>query len=204
MGVLVQDSFTDSNGTLLQNHTPEVGSAWAKISGIDATIQSNKLSIGGGTHALYYNDITILADVYAQLKRTTSYVNPMILIVRYGDPDWYVYFKEGVGLYEVTFGGHDLIQAYTTTLAIGETAKIEAVGSDLKLYYDDVLKASCTIPVAPTFGKVGLGYEGTNETFDDFEAGAAGAPPTSPTGFTATCTKKTKPLLDWFGWHEIT
>ena len=39
----VTDSFTDDDGVLLENHTPDVGSAWEKIYGPAADIQSNEV-----------------------------------------------------------------------------------------------------------------------------------------------------------------
>ena len=31
MSILVQDSFTDTNGKPLESHTPDVGGAWVNI-----------------------------------------------------------------------------------------------------------------------------------------------------------------------------
>jgi len=44
MPILVQDSFTDTNGVLLQNHTPEIGGAWIQDTvGGTAEINTNRL-----------------------------------------------------------------------------------------------------------------------------------------------------------------
>lgn len=45
---LGSDTFTDANGTLLTAHTPTAGPSWTvPLAGANATIQSNRLSLGG-------------------------------------------------------------------------------------------------------------------------------------------------------------
>ncbi len=45
---LGSDTFTDTNGTLLTAHTPTAGPLWSvPLAGSNATIQSNRLSLGG-------------------------------------------------------------------------------------------------------------------------------------------------------------
>lgn len=55
----VTDSFTDTDGVLLENHTPDVGSAWAKIFGPSAEIQSNEaFKPLGGFFSLYVQEVS--------------------------------------------------------------------------------------------------------------------------------------------------
>lgn len=50
MSVINADTFTDTNGTLLDAHTPDVGGAWSFINGVGILhIQSNKAAYQGGT-----------------------------------------------------------------------------------------------------------------------------------------------------------
>jgi len=50
MATVAQDTFTDTSGTLLANHTPDIGTGWTisgAAGGEDPDIQSNQLRMGG-------------------------------------------------------------------------------------------------------------------------------------------------------------
>jgi hypothetical protein len=51
--ILAQDTFTDANGTLLQNHTMDLGSGWTRIGTQDVSITSNQISYTVNSPANY-------------------------------------------------------------------------------------------------------------------------------------------------------
>ena len=53
MGIVIYDSFTDVDGTLLENHVPEVGGKWRKVSTGTAKIASNMAVWNAGIVAVY-------------------------------------------------------------------------------------------------------------------------------------------------------
>jgi len=55
MGIVIYDSFTDVDGTLLQNHTPEIGGRWQSLLG-GIKIQSNAAVWNNGVG--YYQNLT--------------------------------------------------------------------------------------------------------------------------------------------------
>ena len=203
MAILIQDSFTDTNGTLVEDHTPEIGGAWNKVTGISATIQSNEVDVGGSENPLYINSISDVADVYSQIKKTQN--DGFLLIGRYTDINNYYFFDEGTGIRKFVAGTPSTLAAYATLLSVGEVAKLEIVGTTLNLYVDDVLKATTTDSSFST-GKVGFrclgGIFGNN--YDDFEAGGAVAlPPDAPENLTATCLKTKIPAIHGFSFNFV-
>ena len=55
MGIVIYDSFTDVDGTLLQNHTPEIGGRWQSLLG-GIKVQSNAAVWNNGVG--YYQNLT--------------------------------------------------------------------------------------------------------------------------------------------------
>jgi hypothetical protein len=61
---LVQDTFSDTNGTLLENHTPDIGGRWTNISTGNASIQSNTLFPSSGAASRFYVNASLPAADY--------------------------------------------------------------------------------------------------------------------------------------------
>lgn len=197
MAILVQDTFTDTNGTQLSSHSPDIGGAWIDpiFSVEEAQIQSNKLLVG--FDAFYYNDISNVADVYVQIDCVTDGASLLAgLVVRYTDSSNYYYYDPGFGIKKLVGGTPTTIAAYADAQTAGSTYKLEAIGTTLTLYKDGSPVASTTDSDLTT-GKPGFAPRGTGATLDNFEAGdaAPSTPPDTPTGFTATCVKNTAPSI---------
>lgn len=60
MAIYISDTFTDTNGTAIASHTPDVGGAWNTSGGI--TIQSNQLICGQFNSGHPYNSTTSMAS----------------------------------------------------------------------------------------------------------------------------------------------
>ena len=189
MGILVQDNFTDSNGTPLTSHTPDIGPAWLLDKGVGYLIQGNQLDCLSSRPSTMLNNITDTADVYVQWKKTfTGGTYNMCTILRWTDADhWYAYLP-GLGILKKNGGAESVIKSFTDVPTLNVIVKFEASGTTLKVYFDDVEKTSHT-DVDLTTGKTGIMYYlGGSETWDNYEVGDAGGPPADPTGLAATCT----------------
>lgn len=60
MALIVSDTFTDPNGTLIENHTPELGGAWNHEFGSQAEIQGNKAYQPNGVLDRFINQKLVL------------------------------------------------------------------------------------------------------------------------------------------------
>lgn len=49
MGILIKDTFTGINGTVLSNHIPDTGPQWSTITAGDAVLDNNQLKLGVGS-----------------------------------------------------------------------------------------------------------------------------------------------------------
>ena len=64
MGIVIYDSFTGVDGTLLENHAPEVGGRWGRLLSGTLKIQSNALVWNAGSVPLYRNNTPMLGPEY--------------------------------------------------------------------------------------------------------------------------------------------
>jgi len=70
MGILIQDSFTDADGTLLKNHESEIGGLWLPTSGSrDGFIYNNAAEKSDNKHSKQ----SVSFDTYAQAVLSASY-----------------------------------------------------------------------------------------------------------------------------------
>jgi len=92
MAVFFSDTFTDSNGTVLDSHTPETGTGWIERNndGSNMEIQSNEVTGDGGLSdgALYTANATYPSDDYdvtVQIGTADSGDDTFHVIARYTD-----------------------------------------------------------------------------------------------------------------------
>src|SRR6266480_5831394 len=89
MSTLLQDTFTDADGTNLTAHTMTVGSGWTQHNGA-WTVQSNRARPPAATFYSYDSADAGQADVTATLNLVIPGGNPLVLtgfMIRGGDQD---------------------------------------------------------------------------------------------------------------------
>jgi len=178
---LVLDTFTDSDGTSLDAHTPEVGGGWTEQSGNWET-QSNKArtaTTGGAGIATFDAGVSdMLFDV--TVTTPASGTTPGGLVVRYTDDNnyWYVKITPGTDgtdfeLIEVNGGTPTTRASADVDWAASTAYKIRVIvdGNDYwKVYVDGTEKLSYTTANSfnATATKCGLKDEGdANFQFDN-------------------------------------
>src|ERR1700736_354279 len=114
--VLLSDTFTDATGTLLQNHTPDVGPAWTKVAG---TPQVNANQAVGGSAG----DNLVVADAgAADVVQTLDMIfaasdsSRLYLVGRYSDSSnyWQVYNLAGTWRISKVVAGAETVLATAT------------------------------------------------------------------------------------------
>lgn len=158
MTVYLNDTFTDSNGVLLTNHTPEVGGAWLNCNFLGSPItgtndiQSNRARVSynsdweGVQQDLSISDnFEITANWYCTTDarigivwRSNGAGNYMKAQLRQNLSD--VAIKRTTG-----YGENDPVStSYTFTAGTIYTIRIVVEGENHSLYINDVLKISTT------------------------------------------------------------
>lgn len=184
MAILLQDNFNASDGTLLAGRTPDVGSVWATPAPTPSglAIYNNRLSFG--TFYDFHLNTTILpSNQYAQVEHFSSVNgNYTELLARFSGNNGYWLDLTSSGdnynmrIVRTTGGSHTFLTSSIPVAALGtiHTFKIEAIGTSIKAYMDDVLKLSVVNTLyASGYAGVG-GFFSTNSYFDNFTAGSAG------------------------------
>lgn len=112
MAIIFQDTFTDVNGTLLENHTPEVGGSWVdgSVAGHKYHINNNVVQVafmesprdyyylvpaipGQGISNGYVQIDTTGADGFGLLFRHTSITQHYLLVLQSGQGSFILYKK---------------------------------------------------------------------------------------------------------------
>lgn len=196
MTILLQDDFTDVDGTLLQDHTMNVGVGWTKspASTFDATIEGNQLSVINGGLTFYTSDAAV-ADVNVSILFAFTIPgtgNEQIsLLCRESDGNnWWAAQVDDLGNIHLAKddGGIPSNVATGTFSADGAQHKlgIIAVGDGLSVLLDDEVILSGIDAFNQTETVCGLrviNFEGGTEPmlFDDFLVlDATPVPPVPP------------------------
>jgi hypothetical protein len=189
MAVFLSDTFTDSDGTWLQNHTPETGGAWAKRAGGSiGTIQSNKAESNA---SWYTNDATPGGAEYtitADLHSPTDNNEYFYILGRFQDTSNF-YMAEYISSTS-TMKLHKKVSGVTTQLdALAEAwgtssaeAKLELFTATKKFYKDSVEKLTTADDSLTDAGEAGF-INGDDFTVDNFAADDAGGAPPSENAF---------------------
>jgi hypothetical protein len=156
--VVAQDTFTDSDGVYLQDHTPDIGGSWQDIFGDPPStglhIDTNKLAWDGDNHIKYLDSPSIKNGTISLTVLNTF--NPCPAIVGRINPDtfdWIILYKY--------FGTWRLSDGYDETLIDGDVeigTVISMVMEDdvITAYFDDELKATLVTTHVLDAGFVGL------------------------------------------------
>jgi PKD repeat protein len=199
MAILVQDSFTDIDGTSLASHSPDIGGAWVSVTG-SSSIFSNRCD-SNSTLALYYNqfggshqltDASVKIDNY-----TTAFAEPFRLLLRLQDANNFYAWTPGYGIWKRVGGvGNDLLLFVDGT--DGLPVELQMIGNTLYAYHNSILVGQVTDP-SPTFstGFVGFSQRTSSSWIDDITISSIVSPPADPTALTATCTVDNPPSSDF-------
>ena len=180
---IIQDSFTDIDGTLLSSHSPDIGfiNSWIFLNGGTLFIDNNRAkTFSAGVIASYYNNTYIFQDGYCQV---TSYpvgspATLLYLIARCdGINNYYaaLIMDTLVVMRKVVNGVVSNISPIINDIStFGDIYRLEFNGTNLKLIKNsnilidiDDSTFSTGYVAFGTYTITGLSYE----TVDDFKAG---------------------------------
>lgn len=204
MAKFVQDTFTDTNGTLLQNHTGEIGATWAKYPGFtdDSEIQSNRLkAVSDQANTRYYaSGIPSIADVVAQVDVITAndpggvdsdFAGLLLRAdpnVAAGSDQYYVTFANMTTILagnvwtmsKLVGGSYTELGTYISGLSATTTyvLNLKCVGTAISSWIDGVERISVTDSDITAAGRAGLMlYDKDLIQLDNFNADDFSLPP---------------------------
>lgn len=162
-GTFLLDTITDVDGTLLQNHAPELGGPITRNNASDIVISGGRAYLSGATIARY---------TYATTPPNPDYevtaVFDKLSTVAGEQPGFTIRMTSGIAFYRLRWNGTnnmwDLL-ANTTVLASyldafspgqSRTVSLRAVGSTLTVTIDGVAQTPVTDATFSAAGSVGL------------------------------------------------
>lgn len=176
---IVTDTFTGSDGTLLQNHVGEVGATWVQFPGFDSDFTLTNGRIWGragsdptNVDAVYTasgtpptNEYNVLADLYATLPGD-GYNDGMTGVVARADAASQSFYWARLYNYRWRIGKclpspnycTELATSGVVTVTPGQTygMRFEVRNAAKKLYVDGVLMASTTDNSLTATGRAGV------------------------------------------------
>lgn len=177
MTIIIKDSFNRADDTTTLG-IAETGQTW-KYDSSTWGISTNEAYPVSTTNTSFYSYAFIesgISDAVVQVK-LSSLVRVMVLLFRYADLNnlWFVRTngnKNGYEIYKRVSGSWTLKGSFAGA-AVGDTVKVSANGSVIKVYINDVEKASITDNSHITNTKHGIGKQddigtATVAKFDDF------------------------------------
>lgn len=180
MTTIASDTFTDTNGTTLQSHTPSGGGTWTKSiggAGVDIEIQSNQAT-PSGNNAWYYHsqDPTgVEYDCQFTIKQTgsTNYAIGLVGRCSTSAETGYLYHPGGSFhyLYKVSGGSYTELGTYFASVAINDVIKLEIKDATKRVFVNGTQRISSTNNDVTAKGKAGLRGYGTSTTqyVDDWQ-----------------------------------
>ncbi|NIT58398.1 MAG: hypothetical protein GWN00_19880 [Aliifodinibius sp.] len=152
MTIKVQDTFTDTNGTLLNNHTPDtdvVGGGWSGSTA--AEINSNQLRFDTDNSTNTIDGGTSDGDIYFDWIVASAALNRNSLIYRYTDDNnhWRYNLREDNGdvrIVERNGGTNTTRDTASFTFSGGTTyvARMNLSGTSMEGFIDDVSQVTYT------------------------------------------------------------
>lgn len=183
MTIFVSDTFTANDYTLLQNHAPETGGTWVKISANDLNIRSNYLrAYSSGDFGQYYNDAAPGTAEYDVEQDMTKGSGNAGAYARLADSNNYYYWYSTQAVYylrKIVAGVVTLLDTLTEDFPAGATAtKFEIRDASKKVYIGGDQKLTSADNALTSAGYAGVYESDINWHIDNFVATTAGAPPT--------------------------
>lgn len=190
MAQIASDTFTDSNGTLLQSHTPSGGGTWTKgigASGVDIEIQSDRASPSALTSdfSWYYHSVDPTGTEYDctyTVGATPSSAAAIGMTARASTTAETGYLQWTGGgsshhyLYVVTAGAYTELGTYAVTATTNDVIKLEIKDATKRVFVNGTQRISSTDNTHSAKGKVGLRCYGTNTAYgvDNWSVDEAG------------------------------
>lgn len=179
MTTVFSDTFTGTDATQLQSHTPDAGTSWTRLwgstAGLDWVITTNQANpeTSADNGVIYTADATYdSADYYIEWTLVTgpgvSTTRATYAFVRIQDQEnmYGVRLLGSTGtcqLYKKVAGTWTALGSAFTVPANGSVCKLEIIGTTLTFYDDGVSVASASDSDISTAGKAGLGSGGGGE-----------------------------------------
>lgn len=171
MGVIFQDSFTDTNGTALTAHTPDTGTGWTEEENTGSgnqEIQSNHVqSSDAETEVRHiYSAQPNPANTDYEIELTavnasSSSTSPVFLVARFADTNNYysagVYGDGTFKIFKKVSGTVTQLATSSGSISDGDTIKFTVDGTSLDISKNGTSQASVTDSDLSSAGKAGFG-----------------------------------------------
>lgn len=175
MAIFGQDAFTDTNGTLLTSHVPDVGGSWTLHTGTAGQIQSNR-ACASTAPSIHYNggspasaEYDVQADLFC-IDNVPDEEWEIIGRVDTGAQTYYmVHYYNGTDtwdLYKCVTGSFSNLGTFSQTLSASTTyvCKLQIRDAAKKVYIDGVERISSADNAITAAGKAGLAFDTTVST----------------------------------------
>jgi hypothetical protein len=175
MATIVQDTFTDADGTALTSHAGEVGATWTTHPNFSAgaTISdANRLRNDSGSNRIAYASATPPTADYSgsfdlRCVTMTGLAGVCVRLSTSAATYYLIDYEAGLGQWKlyavVNFGTVGAVQTYAQTLTPGTTYAVSwtLIGNTLTVYIDGVQRMQRSDAVGITAaGKVGVFFSG--------------------------------------------
>jgi len=176
MATYVKDTFTDTNGTVLSSHTPDIGGAWSEVGGgatSNITIQSDTIqqALFGNSKAVNATtastaDYQVSIDVI--MSAATAGVDEVGVMGRgnFGAGNSYIVYydtdfttpNQTVVLSSFASGSETQLATYALTYVQGQTHNVmlKMQGSTISMLVDNVVQGSVTDTTWTTGTNIGI------------------------------------------------
>lgn len=157
MAVIFSDTFTDTAGTNLTAHTPNIGTSWSNVSGtatagISDANRARQLTATGSYDNVIYTATAASSptdyEVSAVVRWLGSDDDLISLVARYSSGNFYKldwFFSSGLLRIDSSGGGGLVQTTYgSPTINTNYTLAFRLVGTSLKAYVDGVEQLSTT------------------------------------------------------------
>lgn len=167
------DTFTDTDGTLIAAHTPDLGGAWSLYSGSGATIQTNRV----------YCSVTACIIQNAATPPSANYAIEVVVDFVAANSDnigiagritagnnYYLFrFAKSVNQWQLAKIANNVTTNLDTTVSDtwtsgSHTVRLEMSGSNLRAYIDGSLVSSGSDSQFSTAGLAGYRWSTTAQT----------------------------------------
>jgi hypothetical protein len=175
---LIKDTFTDTPGTLIESHTPELGGPWTQITGEGgASIDASGTKCEGDSIYVLSLGSLVTGDCYLQARLSSSSPTPNQLMGIFARSDIYtsnftaIVHPAGGGDYLTYYADH--FPVFPGLYVPGDLHRLECIGNVVNFYINGSLVNSDTINTIPNPGYFGFFFaSGFGDILiDDFEAG---------------------------------
>lgn len=190
MALLFRDTFTDTDSTALQSHTPDTGTGWTRVwgsSGVNISVEANQAEGSGGASdgAIYTADATYgTADYMVKATITDMSIgsdDPIFLLLRVQDQEnmyavgfWDNGTASSSRMYKKVSGTWTALGTAFTTPVDGDVVHFFAMGETIGVAVNGDIVDSVTDSDITSAGKAGLAMGGDAELVNSSDDMASG------------------------------